>query len=70
MVPVVADEILADTLGYASQEWSSFVYVIYEMRRFRPETEWRQLLRDVNVEARTSVVVLSGEPADATTRAV
>lgn len=63
-VSQIADELLADTRGYTSHEWTSFVYVIYETQRFRPESEWRQLLRDCGVDTRTLVVVLSGEPAE------
>lgn len=61
----VADELLADTLGYTSPDWNAFVYVIYETRRFRPEAEWRQLLRESGADSRASVVVLSGEPPNA-----
>jgi len=57
----IADEILADTRGYHSREWTSFVYVIYETARIRPESEWRQLLRACDIDQRTTVVVLSGE---------
>ncbi|MCP3999021.1 MAG: hypothetical protein GY722_28755 [bacterium] len=64
-VPRVADEILADTRAYNSPGWSSFVFVIYETRRFRSELEWRQLLRESGVGANTSVIVLSGEPVPA-----
>lgn len=37
----IADELLADTRGYTSKDWSSFIYVIYEAARIRPENEWR-----------------------------
>lgn len=56
----VADEILADTRGYNSPEWKSFIYVIYETSRFRPEYEWHQLLRSSGVLESTSLVVISG----------
>lgn len=59
----MVDELLADTRGYRSPEWTSFVYVIYETARFRAEHEWRQLLRECGLDARTTVVVLSGEPS-------
>lgn len=61
-VPLIADQILADTRGYTSKDWRSFVYVIYETERFKPESEWRQLLRDCEVPTNTSVVVLTGSP--------
>ncbi len=60
-VPVVADEILADTRGYSSRDWDMFVYVIYETRRFKPEAEWNLLLRECDVSRNTSAVVLFGE---------
>jgi len=62
-VPVIADQVLADTRGYTSKEWSRFVYVIYETNRFRPEKQWVQFLRQSGVSANTTVVVLSGEPS-------
>jgi hypothetical protein len=58
----VADEVLADTRGYVSKDWSHFIYVIYETNRFKPEKEWVQLLRHSGVPENTTVVVLSGEP--------
>lgn len=64
-VPAVADEILADTRGYTSIEWKAFVYAIYETSRFRPEAEWRQLLRTSGVPDSATVVVLSGDPPKA-----
>lgn len=60
-VPTIAEEILADTRGYSSREWTSFIYVIYETVRIKPEVEWRQLLRECDIDSRTTVVVLSGE---------
>lgn len=59
-VAKIADEILADTRGYTSREWKSFIYVIYETNRFRPEIEWHQLLRASGVPPNATVVVLSG----------
>jgi hypothetical protein len=59
----IADQILADTRGYNSRDWTTFVYVIYETNRFRPESEWNLLLRDCGVASSASVIVLSGEPA-------
>jgi hypothetical protein len=60
--PRIADELLADTRGYTSSEWTRFLYVIYETHRFKTEKDWIQLLRESGVPENTSVVVLSGEP--------
>jgi hypothetical protein len=61
-VASIADELLADTRGYHSKDWTSFIYVIYETSRIKPENEWRQLMRDCDVDSRsTTVVVLTGE---------
>jgi len=57
----IADEILADTRGYFSKEWKNYIYVIYETKRIKPESHWRQLLRDSGVKPDTEVVVISGE---------
>ncbi len=62
-VPLIADQILADTRGYTDKDWHTFLYVIYETRRIRAEHEWNLLLRDSGVPDNTSVLVLSGEPA-------
>lgn len=62
-VGTVADEILADTRGYVSREWSRCIYVVYETSRFRREKEWNQLLRQAGVPETTTVLVLSGEPS-------
>ena len=61
----IADQILADTRGYVHPEWRSFVYVIYETQRIKPEAEWSLLLTSSGVTENTSVIVLSGEPASA-----
>jgi hypothetical protein len=61
-IPRIADEILADTRGYSSKEWSRFLYVIYETNRFKPEKDWNQLLIQSGVPENTTAVVLSGEP--------
>jgi len=68
-VASIADEILADTRGYTSKEWKSFVFAVYETERFRPEGEWRQLLRHSGVPESTTIIVMSGEPQRARTRA-
>ena len=67
-VAQIADEILADTRAYTSQDWTSFVYLIYETRRFKPESQWRQLLRDCEVSENTAVVVLTGESPTSTAK--
>jgi DpnII restriction endonuclease len=64
--PVIADQILADTRGYSSPDWDTFVYVIYETRRFRPEREWNDLLRSCAASQNTIAIVLSGEPSEPT----
>lgn len=61
-VSVIADQVLADTRGYAHKDWHTFLYVIYEARRIKPEFEWNLLLRECNVPESTSLIVLSGEP--------
>lgn len=61
-VPLIADEILADTRGYTSKDWNHFLYVIYETNRFKPEREWNQLLIQSGISSNTRVIVLSGEP--------
>jgi hypothetical protein len=62
-IPVIADEILADTRGYNSKDWKYFLYVIYETERFRTEFQWRQLLRECGVAENASAIVLTGNPA-------
>ena len=57
----IADELLADTRGYMSKEWKSFIYVIYETKRIKSENQWRQLLRESGVEPNSEIVVISGE---------
>lgn len=59
---IIADQLLADTRGYQSREWSNFLYVIYETHRFRTEKDWNQLLQESGVSPATTAVVLSGEP--------
>jgi hypothetical protein len=61
----VADEILADTRGYVSKKWNSFIYVIYETRRLKPENEWTALMRESNVSDDTRIVVIAGEQSQA-----
>jgi hypothetical protein len=57
----IADEVLADTRGYVSNEWKHFIYVIYETKRIKAEGQWRQLLRDSGVSSETEIIVISGE---------
>lgn len=61
-VGLIADQLLADTRGYASKDWTRFLYVIYETNRFRPEKDWNLFLRESEVPSNTTVVVLGGEP--------
>jgi hypothetical protein len=65
----IADEVLADTRGYFSKEWKNHIYVIYETKRIKPESQWRQLLRDSGIKPNTEIIVISGEepcrPAEA-----
>jgi hypothetical protein len=61
-VTVVADEVLADTRGYVSNEWKRLIYVIYETNRFRTEKQWNQFLSQSGVPETTTLIVLSGEP--------
>ena len=65
----VADEVLADTRGYISEQWDRFIYVIYETHRIKPESEWNELMRASGVGENTKVVVLAGEPAGKGTQA-
>jgi hypothetical protein len=58
----IADQLLADTRGYISKDWSCFIYVIYETNRFRTEKDWNQLLLESGVPKNTIAVVLGGEP--------
>jgi REase_DpnII-MboI len=58
---IIADQILADTRGYISRNWDNFVYVIYEASRIKPESEWKQLIKECGVD-NTEVVVICGEP--------
>jgi hypothetical protein len=57
----VVDEVLADTRGYVSQKWNKFIYVIYETRRLKPESDWRRMLRKSEISESTEIIVLCGE---------
>jgi hypothetical protein len=57
----VADEILADTRGYASKQWPNILFVIYETKRVRTEKEWNELLVQCDLDPENySLVVLRG----------
>lgn len=57
----VADELLADTKGYYSAEWSNCIFVIYETIRFKPESDWRAFLFANGVDSSSTVIVIQGE---------
>src|SRR4030043_1128610 len=59
----IAAQLLADTRGYASKDWTRFLYVIYETNRFRTEKDWNLFLKESEVPNNTAVVVLGGEPS-------
>jgi len=56
----VVDEVLADTRGYTSKAWSRFVFLIYEVARFKSEAQWNRLLAECDSADRTTAVVLRG----------
>ncbi len=58
----VADEILADTAGYKSGDWSYYLFIIYEQRRFVPEVEWNNLLQQCGTAKNTWTFVIPGVP--------
>jgi hypothetical protein len=60
----ISDEVLADTRGYISREWSNFIYLIYETSRIKPESEWKNLLEECEIRGNTKIIVLSGESVD------
>jgi hypothetical protein len=65
----VADEILADTRGYTSGDWDSFIFLIYETCRLKPEGDWNDLLRECGTALNTQVLVICGEsPPPSTTK--
>jgi hypothetical protein len=61
-VKATVDEVLTDTRGYVSKDWERFIYVIYETARWKPETEWREMLEQNGVGDSADIIVLSGEP--------
>lgn len=58
---VIANEILADTRGYAESGWMQMVFVIYETKRFKTPYEWRQLLFSCGLKENIQLIVLHGE---------
>jgi hypothetical protein len=56
----IADEILADASAYISQEWKTFLFVIYETKRVKSEADWSALLRACNLTEICDVIVISG----------
>ena len=62
-IGLIADQLLTDTRGYASKDWTRFLYVIYETNRFRTEKDWNLFLREAEVPNNTTIVVLGGEPS-------
>jgi hypothetical protein len=60
---IVTDQLLADTRGYVSKDWKTFLYVIYETHRVHSQSQWNQLLAECDIGHNTKVVVISGEPA-------
>jgi hypothetical protein len=59
----IVDEILADTRGYFSREWTKFVYVIYETARIKPEDDWNNLFRSCGIDHNSRAIVLAGVPS-------
>jgi len=57
----VADEILADTRGYKSTEWDTFIFLIYETHRLKSEREWNRLLHQCGTAINIQAIVLLGE---------
>lgn len=57
----VCEELLADTRGYVSPEWDSFIYVIYETKRIQSEKQWNQFLTKNGVDGRSRIIVIHGE---------
>lgn len=63
-----ADEILADTRGYASKDWRHVIFLVYETARFCSEDNWNRLLRDCEISATMKVIVLCGETGTGKTK--
>jgi hypothetical protein len=58
---LVSEQVLADTRGYTSKDWSRFIYLIYETHRIESEKKWNRHLQECGVPANASVIVLQGE---------
>ena len=57
----VSEEVLADTRGYVSRDWTRFLFVVYETKRLQPESTWNALLKEIGVLPTTQIVVLCAE---------
>ena len=60
--PIIADEILADVSGYRRENWRNVVFVIYETRRFKSESDWQEMLRERGIN--DTVILIHGEPRE------
>lgn len=60
----IADEILADSRGYTSNLWNTYLYVIYETHRVKSEDEWNQFIASCEISKSSKVVVLHGEATE------
>ncbi|MBT6068756.1 hypothetical protein HOG48_03300 [Candidatus Peregrinibacteria bacterium] len=63
-IGIIADQLLADTRGYVSKDSMRFIYVVYEIKRFRTESDSNMFLRESGIRDNTTIVVLGGESAD------
>jgi hypothetical protein len=57
----VVDEILADTRGYRSNEWDKFIFLIYETKRLKRESDWNRLLEQCGTALNIQAIVICGE---------
>jgi len=64
----IVDEVLADTRGYTSRNWNHFVFMIYEVERFKSEAQWNRLLSECDSADRTTAIVVRGTGASAKQR--
>jgi hypothetical protein len=58
----VLDEVYADISGYQSDEYDTFIFVIYETTRAFREEEWATAIARSKPGVRVEVVVLKGTP--------
>jgi REase_DpnII-MboI len=56
----ISDQVLADTRGYTSKDWGSFIYVIYETSRIKREEERIQHLRESGVAMTQELLFFQG----------